>query len=189
MKRMFAMARIKRALANYQRDEQIDDLDIRLLKGFYTKDKWELVKAEERESLKFSAKVDRGRARGLIGLFAGEREITDPELRREGVMTNRDLALYYHKQHQKHGGGYANSHIILKRQYYESTARDAKLKPHIENVALDPNWDPPIEQLQAEVLATEERGGVPDTKVAPLDKVQTKKDDETMVLIKSDKTE
>ena len=67
------------------------------------------------------------------------------------------------------------------------------MKPTVENVALDPDWDPPIEQLQAEVLATEERGiisGMADTKVAPLEKVPiSKKDDETLVLIKSDKTE
>lgn len=44
MERIFAMGRIKRALGNYEdQKEDITGLDKRLLKGFYTADKWELA--------------------------------------------------------------------------------------------------------------------------------------------------
>jgi hypothetical protein len=44
MERVFAMGRIKRALGNYEdQKDDITGLDKRLLKGFYTADKWELA--------------------------------------------------------------------------------------------------------------------------------------------------
>lgn len=70
MARIFALGRAKRALKNYQdQDDQLSPFDKRLLKGFYTKDKWELVNSSEEESLKFSAKIDRGRVKGLINHY------------------------------------------------------------------------------------------------------------------------
>jgi len=70
MARIFALGRAKRALKNYQnQDHKLSPFDKRLLKGFYTKDKWELVNSSEEESLKFSAKIDRGRVKGLINHY------------------------------------------------------------------------------------------------------------------------
>ena len=73
MKRMFAMGRVKRALRNYEDDQELTGFDKNLFKGFYTKDKWELVNESEKESLKFSAKIDRNRAWGLIKVYIGKK--------------------------------------------------------------------------------------------------------------------
>lgn len=74
MRRMFALGRAKRALSNYDEKEELTAFDKRLLKGFYTKDKWELVNSSEEESLKFSAKIDRGRVRGLISRYLKDKD-------------------------------------------------------------------------------------------------------------------
>jgi len=48
MKRMFGMGRLKRALQNYCDDKTpLSSFDKNLFKGFYTKDKWELVNESE----------------------------------------------------------------------------------------------------------------------------------------------
>lgn len=81
MERIFAMGRIKRALGNYEdQKEDITGLDKRLLKGFYTADKWELANQSEQESLKFSAKIDRNRVKGLIMAYWNNKDIKHDEL-------------------------------------------------------------------------------------------------------------
>jgi len=81
MERIFAMGRIKRAIGNYE-DQKADitGLDKRLLKGFYTADKWELANLSEQESLKFSAKIDRKRVKGLIMAYWKNKEIKHNDL-------------------------------------------------------------------------------------------------------------
>lgn len=104
LKRMFAMGRIKRSLANYQDDDptNISSFDRNLLKGFYTKDKWELVNDSEKESLKFAAKIDKGRALGLIKHYWKHREIKNPDLRAKGIDDNRKYAVALHDQYQNY---------------------------------------------------------------------------------------
>ena len=59
MPRIFALGKVKRALGEFCDDEgKPDAMTKRLLKGFYTQNRWELENDSEQESSKFTANVN-----------------------------------------------------------------------------------------------------------------------------------
>ena len=62
MPRVFTLGKVHRALAEFADDrEPPTPATKRLLKGFYTQDRWELENDSEQESSKFAAQVDFGK--------------------------------------------------------------------------------------------------------------------------------
>lgn len=67
MPRVFTLGKIHRALAEFTDDKgPPDQTTKRLLKGFYTQDRWELENDSEQESSKFSAQVDFGKIQDIV---------------------------------------------------------------------------------------------------------------------------
>lgn len=146
MRRMFALGRAKRALANYDEKEVLTSFDKRLLKGFYTKDKWELVNSSEEESLKFSAKIDRGRVRGLISRYLTNKDRGQNEA---GKKEKAEIALKYHNQHMakdpKREIGWAYSN--LSKVNYDN--KIIYLDPCNDNKEAIDCWDPKFDDEKA----------------------------------------
>lgn len=78
MTRVFALGKVHRALAEFADDKgPPDPTTKKLLKGFYTQDRWELENDSEQESSKFASAVDYGHIKGLLQSvkgYAGERK-------------------------------------------------------------------------------------------------------------------
>jgi len=67
MPRIFTLGKVHRALAEFADDKGApDQVTKRLLKGFYTQDRWELENDSEQESSKFAANVDYGKIKDIL---------------------------------------------------------------------------------------------------------------------------
>jgi hypothetical protein len=72
--RALQLGRISRALHNYRNNDTLTAIDKRLLKGFYTSDRWVLVNSSEDEAVKFNYKLDHNRIKGILKRTAARRE-------------------------------------------------------------------------------------------------------------------
>ena len=67
MHRIFTMAKVHRALRTFtDNKEPQDQTTKRLLKGFYTKDSWELENDSEQEGNVFAAQANSGRIKDIV---------------------------------------------------------------------------------------------------------------------------